>query len=174
MRFPRTTQERRATGKRNKWGRARRNAVNLPTARDDFWISYQKSWKTKRKTQYNPDGRGSKYSFYLEAQKPHWRADYKNLRAIERFFENLNVVCRIDDDKQTYYDITVQLYRMEVVEIIPVFYEGTKDVHYYHRVWDNVLLKNPIYTFHKREIIKGYKVTYWTNKNIDLRYLHLE
>lgn len=62
-RHMRTTQERRANGKRNFLYfddykvkvRSKRNAANLPEAWDDYWIHVPKSWKNHRKTQYKTE-----------------------------------------------------------------------------------------------------------------------
>jgi len=55
MRYPRTTQERRANsrGMRHEYKiRARRNQKNLVEAWDDIWERSQRSWKKHRRTQY--------------------------------------------------------------------------------------------------------------------------
>lgn len=52
IRNPKTTQERRAAGKRNKVARAKRNMANLPNSYDDFWVGHQRCWKKHRKTKY--------------------------------------------------------------------------------------------------------------------------
>jgi hypothetical protein len=61
MRYPRTTQERRANGERCGTVlidgyyirlRARRSKANLVDSYDDQWRRCQRSWKEQRKTQY--------------------------------------------------------------------------------------------------------------------------
>lgn len=60
LRHMKTTQERRANGKRHFLEiddykikiRPKRNATNLPEAWDDYWIDVPKSWKKHRRTQY--------------------------------------------------------------------------------------------------------------------------
>ena len=63
LRFPKTTQEKRANGKRCANGiedhgnykvkvRAKRSWKQLPDAWDDLFIHRDKCWKRKRKTQY--------------------------------------------------------------------------------------------------------------------------
>lgn len=54
LRYPRTQQERReAEDKHNPYVRAKRRAVNLPTAYEDIFVRKQKSWKSRRKTRYH-------------------------------------------------------------------------------------------------------------------------
>jgi len=55
-RHMRTTQEKRAYGgrKNNPLVRAKRNPANLPDNWDSIWVRQPKTWKHKRKTQYNP------------------------------------------------------------------------------------------------------------------------
>lgn len=56
MRYPRTQQERREAGdKHNPYVRAKRRANRLPTSYDDQFVSYEKSWKSRRKTRYHAD-----------------------------------------------------------------------------------------------------------------------
>jgi len=63
LRHMKTTQERRANGKRHFLHiddykvkiRPRRNAANLSNAWDDYWIDVPKSWKNYRRTQYKQD-----------------------------------------------------------------------------------------------------------------------
>jgi len=57
LRFPKTTQEKRANGKRcsnNKEYkiRAKRSSRQLPDAYDDLFGHRDKCWKSRRKTQY--------------------------------------------------------------------------------------------------------------------------
>jgi len=63
LRRMKTTQERRANGKRcflhiddyKVKIRPKRNMSNLPEAWDDYWIYVPKCWKNHRKTQYKQD-----------------------------------------------------------------------------------------------------------------------
>ena len=52
MRWPKTTQERRAN--QGEICRARRNSKNLVNAYDELWFHPQRSWKKHRLTQYKP------------------------------------------------------------------------------------------------------------------------
>jgi hypothetical protein len=53
LRYPRTTQERRANQDKNDT-LIRGHRRNLPTAYDDIFIHKDNCWKSRRKTQYRP------------------------------------------------------------------------------------------------------------------------
>ena len=179
-RHPRTTQERRATGKRNKWGRAKRNFVNLPTVRDDISVHYEKSWKSKRKTQYRPKGRGTRYSMYIEYERRlSWRGE-DNLSRLEKYFERYDIPYNIVEDREVHYEWKVRTGQWMCVLVYVLVLDpennnrakldenGERIYRYrYEHQW--VQYKKPIfYTQKYRGTLKGHIITYWTHKNIVL------
>lgn len=163
-RHPRTTQERRVTPRRNKWGRASRNMANLPSAYDDrpngSW-SEKKSWKSKRKTQYYCGGRGKQHSIYVPETNEGYKwcsSTWKQLRAYEHYFDEQEIPYRVDTHREV---------RREVV----THYWGV--IEYNHMPW-----AAPIYGWkpyeksyiRKYTTITGYTINFWTNKKIDLTF----
>lgn len=73
-----TTNERRAWYNEDCKGlvRGRRNPRNLPNAYDDYPISYERSWKRKRKTQYRCGPKRKKFEAYFQFSQDYYA--YRN------------------------------------------------------------------------------------------------
>jgi hypothetical protein len=181
LRHPRTTQERRATGKRNKWGRAKRNFVNLPNAWDDFWVKRQRSWKKKRKTQYNPEGRGQKYTIYIEAVDRAWnRHNRRAVQLLREFFERFDIAYDIKDDFEIEYhwEVSEGQYWWVPIPVLDLDPDnrnlarrdenGNAIVLRYKYDYRWIPRNKSLYWQRKKRKFKGEIITYWTNKNIVL------
>ena len=175
MRYPRTQQERRANGKRCEWARGRRSASNLPTAYDDKYVHTEKNWKGKRLTQYRPNGRGREHSLYISADREwgslqHW-VWYSTVRNLECYFEDFDIPHVIEKDRVGYtktYVVTTQPVKVGTTDVYRDR-NGIRSVWYSFDRYEDVPLEKPYsYTRHWSEL-KGYKITYWTNKNIDIQ-----
>jgi hypothetical protein len=91
-RKPHTTQERRENGRKNKWGRAKRNKENLVTAYDDKYPTNQKSWKVRRHKQYR-ENRGRQNSIFLPKDKNFF---WGNMYRLENWFDEHDIPFRIE------------------------------------------------------------------------------
>lgn len=174
-RHPKTTQERRANGKRSKWARAKRSEPNLPQAYDDISVSDKgKSWKNKRKTQYICGGRGTKCELYIPSEDGYryttWR---KLIHPIEKYCEYHNISHSIKDEIDIQIVEHVQTHAQVCIDTVPVFREGSDGilrVWYYRNVWEQVPLETPIVTKRRYATVKGYNLTFWTPKYTGLFY----
>jgi hypothetical protein len=175
LRHPKTTQERRANGKRSKWARGRRSAANLPEAWDDINLSRRgRGWKNKRRTQYICGGRGTKYVLYIPAEDGRrWITYYKTVRLVREFCEQQEISLNIKDDIEvTIYEKT-QTHVGMIVDTVPVFREGgdgIKRIWYYRSVWEQIPLEQPVVIKHRYATVKGYELTFWTSKYGGLSY----
>jgi len=101
LRHPRTTQEKRANGRRGKWNRAKRNSANLADAWDDIWIHNDKSWKSKRKTQYMGRKDLKKYSLYLPSGDSHLYGYKDTAWHFEDYLKEHKISYKIEEIKAT-------------------------------------------------------------------------
>jgi hypothetical protein len=91
----RTQQERRANclyredGQRVKWGRAKRGSYQLDPWNNEKHVTIQKSWKVKRKTQYNPQIRTTENRWETQIVN-HWDERY-----LSEYFIKHNIPYRI-------------------------------------------------------------------------------
>jgi hypothetical protein len=107
MRNPRTTQEKRENGKRNRWGRPKRSARNLPDAWDDIHTRIPKTWKRKRKRQYRNESRGKENIINIEKkdnQLYSWNRFFTSLNNLEDHFKK-NDIPYIIISKRCHYEI---------------------------------------------------------------------
>jgi len=86
-RSPKTIQEKRAN--QENWHRGKRSPRNLPDNWDDKPIRHQKSWKSKRKTQYIREEGFTKHSIILEWR--HFTEWY-----LEEYFEENTISHKIE------------------------------------------------------------------------------
>lgn len=185
-RLPRTTQERRVTGKRNKWGRARRNARNLPDSYDDRPTCVQKTWKVKRKKQYHENGRGQEHKIFLpEDGSPRWMF-WVNTWELEEWFVEHDIPHCLR--KIEHIEVHTQHYREKYVCVgyreVPYlrrerprkngarktetkFVESTRWESIYE--WRRVKLAKPR-TYRTAKLL-GYELTWWSNRNIGINQL---
>jgi hypothetical protein len=184
-RRPRTTQERRENGKRNKWGRARRSQSNLPNAWDDKPITVQDTWKGKRRKQYREGGRGQQHEIFLpndDSQK-RWWGFWVNTWQLEQWFEDHDIPYRIEKVQRIERSEVKTHTRVYVVTGVErcVYMRKVRPKHgkaettyetYY--AWKNVYgwvtrkLRKPRRT--TWSALVGYKVIWWSDKDIGIEY----
>ncbi|RDJ35173.1 MAG: hypothetical protein DWQ19_10135 [Crenarchaeota archaeon] len=156
----------------------------MPSARDDLWVRKQKSWKKKRKTQYRPEGRGEEHTLLLELETDSiwFRSDpvYQLYSRIEDYFEEQDIPYNTEYLYKTYekcYEYPNGYYAL-TEETYPVIYYvlGGDKINRidYRRIWVWVKLGEPKIKCRKYSRLKGYQITYWTDKNIDLRFFGVE
>jgi len=100
-RSPKTTQERRDScdDEHKDLVRPSRNRSNLPTSWDDINVHHNKTWKDKRKQQYNIGGRGKKRKTIVIGYRNHYR--------VEDFFDKHSIsykMVRIKDKNLPWMD----------------------------------------------------------------------
>ena len=99
-RHPKTTQERRANGVRSdedshyEYVRGGRKGKNLPNSYDDLAVAAWKErrcWKSNRKNQYRPGGRGTRHELLVPGGADRfrywWNAEYR----LEEYFDQHNI-----------------------------------------------------------------------------------
>lgn len=178
-RHPRTAQERRATPTGFKWSRAGRNQKNLPTERDDIIVRLEKSWKRKRKTQYRESPRGQRHEVYISVDPYRWgRRHYQDLYKITEYLQDHDIPYRQEEDNEVNYIVNAIATGQWKLIVVPKVVIGddnkavkdedgnSKIKWVYDHEW--IPFKKPKYYYRKRSIFKGYRVIYWTNKNIQL------
>ena len=92
-----TTAERRANGSRKDhdlygWARPARSGNNLPNTWDDHAVSYQKSWKHQRETQYRVGKRGKENRLEFSPTTTRWHSISWTLK---EYFEENDIPFRI-------------------------------------------------------------------------------
>lgn len=106
-RHPKTTQEKRYARVAEDWPeyaityRKGRNSANLPSERDDIFHHYQKSWKSKRKTQYRLAGSrsDSRKRVMLVDVTPSWPS---MIWKYEDYLRERDIPHRIEKVKESY------------------------------------------------------------------------
>jgi len=183
-RAPRTTQERRVNGKRSKWGRAKRNQVNLVNHWDDKCPTYQKTWKVKRNHQYR--NRGQQHTTFLPNDgSKSWRF-WVNIWDLEEYFDDHNIPCRIEKVEKIERRVQTHQKVWRCVGYEPYTYQrivrprknGAKktltryETHTSWRGvydWVTIKLERPRET--RWSTLLGYRVTWWSDKDIGIDYI---
>lgn len=157
-RHPKTTAERRAN--QDGWSRARRNQKNLVDYYDDIPISTSKSWKDKRKTQYRPEGRGKRHEIYVDSCYYEWEiAEYLRNHDIPHHIET---ICKRHVRYRWQYTKSVFVGYKEII---------LRDKTYWWPKWETVDLEKPICRKAYWSETLGYKITWWSNKDIGIDYI---
>jgi len=182
-REPRTTQERRANGKRSEWGRGRRNQSNLVDAYSDRPVTIQKTWKVKRRHQYRERSRGQQHTIFLpNGSGPSWRF-WINIWELEQWFNNHDIPCcvekvekietRIETHRREYRAIGWESYTY-VRPVRPRKKGAKKTLTRYETKtsWRNVCgwvkIKLPKPRVSHWSTLIGYNVTWWSGKDIGI------
>ena len=167
-RNPRTTQERRFN-QSCPFTRAKRR--NIPTSYDDIRVKDNgKSWKKKRKTQYHLNNRGQRHEVFLDYHYCEWE--------IEEYFEAQNIPFSLDSIKESGYNNT-RAYKRVVVKTIPTYrYEWKLIDGKYQQVAKHQMGYVAIYdwmpcgyTTYRYSRVIGFKLIWWSDKDIGLEYL---
>lgn len=185
-RRPRTTQERRVNGKRSKWARGRRNQANLTNTWDDRCSCVQNTWKVKRRQQYREHGRGQQHTIFLpNGGGPSWRF-WVNTWELEEWFNDHDIPfrlekvhefeTRVETHQRVYKSIGWEPYTY-VQEIRPRKNGAKKTLTRYETKtswrsvygWVTVKLARPRET--RWATLKGYRLTWWSNKDIGIDYI---
>lgn len=151
LRFPHTTQEKRAN-QELEYVRGKRHPKRLPDAWEDIPTTETKCWKDKRKTQYRcgkRDQRHEKVFEYLERQY---------VFKIEEYLESHNIPYRIEKIYKKYSKTKT-------------IYKQTRLSHWFERsdgvlypIFEEIILEKPIvkkYTYHEQI---GWKIIWWNIK----------
>ena len=163
-RHPRTTAERRAN--QDGWCRARRNSNNLPNTWDDRPTTITKSWKDRRKKQYYIGGRGKRHEIFLDSKYYEWN--------LENYFKDHNIPYKIEEIKRGYTKIWYQTEESIFLTYKERKYKYTKRngkvIEYFYTVpvYETVKLDPPIPHIRHYSKVVGYKVTWWSNKDIGI------
>jgi hypothetical protein len=185
-RRPRTTQERRANGKRSKWGRARRNQANLVDWHDDRCACVQKTWKVKRRHQYRDRARGQQHTIFL----PHcggasWRF-WVNTWELAEWFDNHDIPYRLEKVEKIEKRIEThqRVYKRTgwrpytTVQAVRPRNNGAKktQTQYVTRTswegvynWVRVKLAKP--RIARWSTLVGYNLTWWSDKDIGIDHI---
>jgi hypothetical protein len=158
----RTTAERKAS--QEGWSRAKRNHKNLPSDWDDCRIAHTNSWKDKRKTQYYPDGRGKQHEVVIEDKYHDWQ--------IQQYFKDNNIPYCMEPITKTTPHIWYQHEKKAYIRHKEVQYVGLKTTYYYYLPqYKTIKLDPPIrhVTYWVKTI--GYRITWWSNKDIGIEYI---
>tara|TARA_R110000824_G_scaffold280251_2_gene468389 strand:+ start:367 stop:891 length:525 start_codon:yes stop_codon:yes gene_type:complete len=168
-RNPKTTQEARAS-LGCPYVRAKRNKRNLPNAYDDIDISKpRKSWKSKRKTQYYLNQRGQKHEITFDLRRDYWKLydylDENNIPfCIKYLCETKTVYHRIYERKILRHELR---YNREWMN--GKWQNNEKHPIGYYPVYENVFTEK--YQPYKWRRTIGYRITWWTDKDIGLEYI---
>lgn len=175
-RHPRTTQERRENGSRKdhelkQWRRAKRSACNIPNSYDDIpndKYKSHKTWKNKRKNQYRVGQRPEPTTLYIEnVSGVSWEySAWRKVWNLTEYLREQDIPHRIEEDKTI--ERTTQVVTTErVYSHCEVFFPDGSRRDWPLHVWIDVTIK-PVIVKRKWKVTHGYKVTIWTNKNLDL------
>jgi len=185
-RHPRTTQERRANGKRSKWGRARRSQANLVDTYDDLCACVQKTWKVKRRHQYHEGGRGQQHIIFLpDRDCPNWRF-WVDTWKLKEWFNNHDIPFHLEEVTETRVRVRTHQRVRKVIGWEPYtrtwanrpYDSGAKKIKTHHVSeiewravygWVTVKLAKPrIRRWSKR---MGYNATWWSDKDIGVDHI---
>ena len=183
-RSPRTTQERRTNHKRCKWARGRRKLHSLPDAYSDLPVCHQKTWKTKRLTQYHKDGRGKQHTIYLPIVHEHWHIYSKSWR-LEDYLNKHYIPNRIKiiSHLESRWRDTHMAYRLvgwkskEILRKVRPCSHKNKVKTQYKREhllvpvnkWVSVPLDKPREYFYR--VVDGYEITWWCDNDIGIDFI---
>lgn len=168
-RRPRTTSEARAN--QDGWCRPGRRYKNLPNSWSSHYLTYEKSWKQKRRTQYYPDGRGKEHSIIVDYYSIHdW-----NLR---KYFEDHNIPYRIENVREQYWFKKTLWKKVPTGWKKPVYHTTRTKKDGKPVIIRRIIRWEPEYKWEKNgyEMIRSYriiahKITWWYDKNIGLEYI---
>ncbi len=115
-RHPKTTQERRANGTRKdtchqdsnyQYTRKKRTGNNLVNSWDDIHVTHEKSWKSRRKTQYKGLTNSQHYGIIVENRKSYggWGYFFSDWH-LKDYFEENEIAYKINElkDVRTYWN----------------------------------------------------------------------
>ena len=169
----RTTQERRANGKRSdptyKWARAKRCGSNLADSWDDMPVCRQKTWKHKRKSQHRDRQRGRKHTAKFNMWADVWK--------LENYLDEHEIPYCVEDLKETRstpYNVTVVINTGAVEKYDYVWDKKTgKRVKGHQIGWDYIWerVETGEVRYRVYSVTVGYEVNWWTEKDIGLEYI---
>lgn len=177
-RSPRTTQERRANGRRTDnipFVRAKRNAANLINAWDDRPHCVQKTWKEKRLTKYRVGKRGQKHELFFPSNEYGcWALTW----TLEEYFEDHDIPFNIETIREVCHRQR-EIKRWVVKYRVPDYgwwyphlqlRPGRKPV---QRGWKDVgeWVGTGKYEPYSFSIITGYNVVWWSDKDIGIEHI---
>lgn len=164
----------------NKYARPKRRQIVRSIYSD--WDKYvgpsdPKCWKTKRKTQYRVGGRGKRYAYFIETDS-YYSWDYKNAGGLEEYFDKQKIPYSVEIVKEQ--EVRYELITHTWVDEGWVWYDrwvgSTKPNGVRHTmiIRDRKVntvkkkLAKPYYKERHYVVTKGFLVTWWTNRNLDL------
>jgi hypothetical protein len=152
------------------WCRAKRRPANLPDSWDDRSRCIQDTWKVKRKTQYHIGGRGKKHTIVFDRKIKEW--------ILQEYFEKHNIPYKIESVNESYmrkFPIRKKIIVAQVPKyVIKYIWQGRKLIAaQQHQVGykDIVEWKTVGYTYKPVNYVIGYKVTWWSDKDIGIEYI---
>ena len=168
-RCPRTTQESRAN-QSCPYARAKRRRRSLPNTWYEIHVPTTKSWKKKRKTQYHLNKRGQHHEVFLDLHYNDWE--------ITEYFKTQNIPFSLDPIQESGYNKYVN-YKRVVVRTIPDYYyfwrriDGELKRLKGHQIGFKAIYEwKPCgYTTYCCSYTVGYKLVWWSDKDIGVEYI---
>lgn len=164
-RSPKTTNEKRQYYSAAKYVRAKRRPANLVDTYDDIRINKQNTWKHKRKTQYRCGGRGTKHVIHFSV-KDYWN-QWKHFHDIKDYFEEHDIPFCLETLRQIIIG-RFPIYKRVRTSIAGPAYTYGSSQHQagWQYYWEDIPTGE--YKEYKYSTTVGYRLTYWTDKNLDL------
>ncbi len=158
LRYPRTTAEKRANCEREyrKYIRGKRLPCNLPDAYDDMFHCVQNTWKVKRRTQYRCGGRGERHSVSFKSSAIHSYRFNCTKYDLEAYFKDHDIPYDIEEHRERYtYYLPVYASRIS----------GEGDY------WEWETYFTGEFRTGKSWRTTGYTLTWWSDKDIGVKYI---
>lgn len=159
FRRPKTTAERKANDdpEIKNYVRGKRLPKTLPDTWDDQKLTYSKSWKDRRKTQYRPQKRGKKHT--IEVGVGFWR---HGLWELEDYFLEHDIPYQIKDKKRSRIETRTK-------KLMPVRTKAYWEI--YHCGWTPYEWVECA-PYHVTIIEHlGYYISWWSDKDIGIDYI---
>jgi hypothetical protein len=157
-----------------KWGRARRNEGMLDPWNNEQMHGMQKSWKMKRQKQYHVDGRGQKHTVVLGPN-----VSWSKIWGFESYCRDHNIPYSLRRlhhlEHHVRYKKAVWTFIRNMPSTKLVKVDGKwQEVGCFQAVYDYVYTDLEEPQKYTTSITDGYEFSWWSKKDIGLKYLCLE
>lgn len=143
----------------------------LPSSWDDLKVNEDKCWKSKRLNKYRVGTRGKKHILHIDES----RSCYSKIWRLEEFFKQQDIPYCLEKIYENY------TYCREITERVPYklepqyswIYKEGKMVprHPIGYNWTYKTVKTGQFKTYTGSTIEGYTLTWWTNKDIGVKYI---
>jgi hypothetical protein len=146
---------------------------------DDLWVKPQKSWKDKRKTQHRDGPRGKRHEIVFDKGRGWYSPE---TWALEQYLQAHDIPYYIKNIKKSYMYcdktawVWVPHYQKPKVYYVWRWRNGTLWREFGHQigyewVYRKKKLDKPVEKWYNRSETIGYKVVWWSDKDIGLEYI---